>query len=115
MRARATSWKPTLAWALPLAAFAMITMWPADTLEPGAGIDPSWTAGLSLARRAGLQFGPDIVFTYGPLGYALFPSNISRSGLLVSVVALGAICGSFAVITARVLRTSLQDLSLIHI
>jgi len=88
---------------------ATVVMWPAEPLDPGPGIDPSWTTGLALAHRAGLQFGPDIVFTYGPLGYALFPSNVARSGLVVSLVVLGAICGSFAVITARVLRSSLQD------
>jgi hypothetical protein len=32
-------------------------------------LDPSWTAVLMYARENGLQFGRDIVFTYGPLGF----------------------------------------------
>lgn len=32
-------------------------------------IDPSWGAVLAYAHHHGLQFGRDIVFTYGPLGY----------------------------------------------
>lgn len=47
------------------------------TLGVGAGpattdLDPSWTAVLGWATAHGLQFGEEIVLTYGPLGF-LFP------------------------------------------
>ena len=98
-----------VAWTLPLAIVATIVMWPSDPLEPGAGLDPSWTAGLTLARRAGLHFGDEIAFTYGPLGFALFPSNTSRSGLVISLIVLAIVCGSFAGLTAWALRERTGD------
>lgn len=40
-------------------------------LLPSAGLDPSWRLTLDYAFSHHLQFGTDIVFTYGPLGYLL--------------------------------------------
>jgi len=34
-----------------------------------ASLDPSWQSSLVSAHRAGLQFGHDLIFTYGPLGW----------------------------------------------
>lgn len=36
---------------------------------PSVGLDSSWNGGLSMAIHDGLQWGRDIVFTYGPLGF----------------------------------------------
>ncbi|HET6997834.1 MAG TPA: hypothetical protein VFI03_04530 [Solirubrobacterales bacterium] len=36
---------------------------------PSVGLDSSWNGGLSMAIHDGLQWGSDIVFTYGPLGF----------------------------------------------
>jgi hypothetical protein len=38
---------------------------------PSAGLDPSWRLTLDYAFGHHLQFGTDLVFTYGPLGYLL--------------------------------------------
>jgi hypothetical protein len=46
-----------------------ILTWPIASLGPQTGIDPSWKIGLHVAARQGLDFGHDIVFTYGPLGF----------------------------------------------
>src|ERR1700722_1958153 len=40
---------------------------PQATINPS--LDSSWMAVLIYAREKGLQFGRDIVFTYGPLGF----------------------------------------------
>lgn len=40
-------------------------------LVPGA--DAQWVAGLNLAAHQHLQFGTDVVWTYGPLGYLGIP------------------------------------------
>ncbi|MFL6514655.1 MAG: hypothetical protein ACJ8M1_06485 [Chthoniobacterales bacterium] len=40
-----------------------------------AGLDNSWIAVMAWAAAKPLQFGPDIVFTNGPLGYLLYPIN----------------------------------------
>lgn len=36
---------------------------------PSVGLDASWNAGLAMAIKEGLQFGRDVVFPYGPLGF----------------------------------------------
>lgn len=42
---------------------------------PTTDLDPSWRMALGYAVEHGWQFGRDIVFTYGPLGYVLAPTN----------------------------------------
>jgi hypothetical protein len=37
---------------------------------PSVGLDGSWNGGLAMALHDGLQWGSQIVFTYGPLGFA---------------------------------------------
>jgi hypothetical protein len=38
-----------------------------------AGLDNSWLIGLNMAFSRGMQFGKDIVFTFGPLGFLFLP------------------------------------------
>lgn len=63
-----------------------ISTWPAYSLYPGIGLDPSWQAALHLAAAEHLQFGRDITFTYGPLGYLVVPvlyyEDTGRSAIL---------------------------------
>jgi hypothetical protein len=42
---------------------------------PTSGLDPSWRMAIGYALSHGLQWGTDIVFTYGPLGYLLASTN----------------------------------------
>ncbi len=37
------------------------------------GLDASWIAGLNIAVNQGMQFGKEIIFTYGPLGFLFLP------------------------------------------
>ena len=39
---------------------------------PDNSVDSSLSGVLSYAHQQGLQFGPDLVFTYGPLGFLIF-------------------------------------------
>jgi len=41
---------------------------------PSSGLDPSWVIGINIAASDNLQFGQDIAFTFGPLGYLYNPS-----------------------------------------
>jgi hypothetical protein len=52
--------------------------------SPTLGLDPSWQAVLEYAASHHFQFGRDIVFTYGPLGFLV--SHISQGQLLVARV-----------------------------
>jgi hypothetical protein len=77
-----------LLWALSLAQ---------PPLPTAVGLDESWRIGLTLAAMHGLRFGQDVVFTFGPLGYALQgvpePSlagpTAAVTALLAAVAALG--------------------------
>lgn len=56
-------------------ALAMTIMsWPVTNIVPQAGTDPSWQAGLAMAFYHGIQWGPRIDFTYGPLGFLTVPT-----------------------------------------
>lgn len=50
-----------------------IATWSVVFTPPFVGLDPSWTAGLYIAAHRGLQFGTQVVFTYGPLGFLVQP------------------------------------------
>jgi hypothetical protein len=47
--------------------------WRVGMNAPGPGLDPSWNAGLAMGAHDGLQFGREIVFSYGPLGFLQSP------------------------------------------
>jgi hypothetical protein len=51
-----------------VAAIAILS-WPLADGPARTGVDPSWEAGLHLAIENGIRFGPELVFTYGPLGF----------------------------------------------
>ena len=46
-----------------------LAAWQPVPLPPIGGLDPSWLAGLEMAHHAGLTFGTQVVWTYGPLGF----------------------------------------------
>jgi hypothetical protein len=56
-----------------LGAVAALLTWPFFGLAPSAGIDPSWVEGLYMAVEGGFDFGTQIVFSFGPLGFLDFP------------------------------------------
>jgi hypothetical protein len=51
------------------AAIAAVIFWPQASVDAVVGLDSSWQAGLALARVHDLAWGPEIVLTYGPLGF----------------------------------------------
>jgi len=54
--------------AVPLA----VITWPVYTLAPGGGTDGSGPGGMHEAAWRGIDYGTDLVFTYGPLGFLTF-------------------------------------------
>jgi hypothetical protein len=71
-------------------AIAWLT-WPVETLAPGLGRDSSWQAGLNMAARESLDFGKELIFAYGPLGFLAqpqlyYPMNAVLAALYVGVL-----------------------------
>lgn len=70
---------------------------------PRLGLDAGWQIGLSWAHILGLEFGSDLVFTYGPLGFSEIPvfigEQLSVIGLLLNF-ALSSIALAALVTTA---------------
>jgi hypothetical protein len=58
--------------ALTVIGTAVFTV-PGPISFPQPGLDPSWRIGLYIAIMKNMQFGKDIVFTYGPLGFLSQP------------------------------------------
>jgi hypothetical protein len=83
---RLTGWLPTLVIA---AAIAVIS-WP-YTLAAPIGIDHSWRAALHLIGPSGLQFGDDIVFTYGPLGFLSVPAPFFGPSSVLAIIATAGV------------------------
>jgi hypothetical protein len=93
-RARAT---PTPRWwSLAAAAAIAWLTWPVASFIPENGLDPSWQIALSLAADHRLDFGHDIVFSYGPLGFLAHPRLVTTptavGALLFAAVAQFALC-----------------------
>jgi hypothetical protein len=53
---------------------------------PYSGIESSWVVGLNMARIYGLQFGKDVVFPFGPLGFMYYPFFCEFNTWFISAV-----------------------------
>lgn len=74
--------------ALVVAALAINLMtWPSLWVSPQDGLDGSWQIALHLAADHGLAFGRDIGFTYGPLGFLMFPLLVTGPTYALAFVA----------------------------
>ena len=79
------------------APFAVVLLalatWPIPGVIPGPGPDPAWIVGLNLILHQGYDFGSEVIFTYGPLGFlhfpvAVFPGPLRLAFGFVAVLAL---------------------------
>jgi hypothetical protein len=68
---------------------------PPAAVDLNVDADTSWCAVLNYAHQHGLQFGTDLVFTYGPLGY-LIAFYFSPNGAGMRMVADVALCWTVA-------------------
>ena len=73
---------------------------------PSAGLDPSWRLTLDYAFGHHLQFGTDLIFTYGPLGYLLAGTTSGEhySHYLIWQIAAGAIFATVIWLFGRCFR-----------
>ena len=61
--------------------------WPSLWVSPQDGLDGSWQIALHLAADQGMAFGRDIGFTYGPLGFLVFPLLVTGPTYALAFVA----------------------------
>jgi hypothetical protein len=88
-------WLPAILIAIVTTRYRHITLTTWE-LSPQLGLDESWRAGLAMAAHHGLHFGPDLLFTYGPLGFLesgglYFTGTAALSALFVSSLHLAVI------------------------
>lgn len=55
------------------AAIVALFAWPVTFGVPGPGLDLSWMSGLYMGIHSGKDFGTEVIFTYGPLGFLAWP------------------------------------------
>ena len=97
-----TGWRPFWIATVVLT----VCTWPFGIGPVGADLDFSWIAGLYMAVNEGRDFGTEIVYTFGPLGFLAWPSPWIGS---LAVVAFGywivTYGGLIAVMTWSLSRT----------
>ena len=99
---------------LVVAALALLAL-PALTLEPHAGLDPSWQVGLALAAHNGLHHGNQIDFTYGPLGFLAVPIGLTRLQPFAALIFAFGVGVCFFAFLTRFLRRWLSGVELIGV
>src|SRR4051794_22005963 len=95
-----------LTWLLGVV-LALLT-WRVAFGPPGPGIDLSWHAGLAMATEQGLHYGPEVVFTYGPLGFLSLPGMWEEGLSVLSFCYEAVLAIVFAVALLWALRRSLS-------
>lgn len=84
-------------------AVAALLAWHVGMHSAGIGLDASWNAGLTMAVHQGLQFGRELVFSYGPLGFLQSPF-VYYSGLgLLAFLFTAALYVCFCIALVRAL------------
>jgi hypothetical protein len=83
-------------------ALVVAALWTVYLVQPppqvSASLDQSWRLALTEAARAGMRFGHDIVFTFGPLGFVL--SGSADPVLAPLAVSLSLAVAGFAALCA---------------
>jgi hypothetical protein len=95
--------------AVPVLGVSAALLWGLALIRPplraAPGLDPSWKLALTLAAEQKLRFGEQIVFTYGPLGFALtgFPSPALAvaTALVQGVLAAATVAGVVTLLGGR--------------
>jgi hypothetical protein len=75
LKRRRAAWVPR---ALVLG-YLLVMAFPGEYCPMRTGLDASWRYGLNQLARLPYRFGRDVVFTYGPLGYLLWPLDVGSN------------------------------------
>jgi hypothetical protein len=94
--ARAPGWVSERWQRAVLGVVVAILSWPAVRQYSVSTVDVSWQVALQLAIPTHKSFGPEILFTYGPLGFLLTPGFFYPKPGILAMAALVAIWVAFA-------------------
>lgn len=104
---RVTGWYSTTTWGAArwqrvlAAVITAVIFWPQSSVDAIIGLDPSWQAGLALARIDHLASGPEVLFNYGPLGFLQTTAYYSfDQSLLATIYQLAVVAALFLGIAA---------------
>jgi hypothetical protein len=61
---------------LTAVAYLVVAAFPSTYYHFQPGLDPSWMWAINWLADSQFRFGRDVTFTYGPLGYLLYPANV---------------------------------------
>ncbi|HEY4248782.1 MAG TPA: hypothetical protein VGM64_18310 [Lacunisphaera sp.] len=75
-------------------------------LMPAADLDPSWRMALGYFYEHGMQFGRDVVFNYGPLGFVMGKtySGVQWWALIFGQLTVAVVTAAVVVLQAKRLR-----------
>ncbi len=91
--------------AVSLVLLAGLFTFPPASLAPGsATLDGSWVAEINRLAETGKWFGRDVAFTYGPLGYLLYPMDCGNHLAWASFLRFAFAIGFAALAARRALR-----------
>jgi hypothetical protein len=100
-------WRRPPTWLLGLL-LAVLT-WSAQLAPPSVGLDASWIAGISMATHAGLHYGTEFAFSYGPLGFVVLPLAFYPTFGLLSLLYLAGLYIGLCTILVWALRRHLPN------
>jgi len=79
--------------------------WPAEPRVDFPFFDTFWQASLHVAAYEGLDFGSDLTFTWGPLGFLGWPQGYYESTALMATIVLGgAYFAALTLVAGRLIR-----------
>lgn len=91
--------EPIVGSTLALGLLVALASWNVHFASPATGIDQGWIAGLYMAAHRGLDFGSQIVFTWGPLAFLRLPflyyQGLAVLGFVYSALLYAALGVSF--------------------
>jgi hypothetical protein len=97
-----SKWPTRPSAAVVIAAILTALTLPVFSLAPpGPGLDASWFAGLHMAAHSGMNFGSEINFVFGPLGFLAFPLLFYASTAMLAFAAVTAVYFVSLLLVAR--------------
>jgi hypothetical protein len=90
-----------------VALLVAVLSWPSVVPAALPSLDVSWRIALQLAVPTRMSFGPDLLFTNGPLGFALYPQMFYTGPGTLALLTFGLIWIAFALSSVVVLARAL--------